>query len=217
MLDLQTTFAKDTVNSYRNAIKIYLEYKKININLPKNLKTTEKLPDYITLEDFKDRVIPMLELVFEDSFKKKVILYFMYFTGLRVNDVVNLKRCNFDLKNRTVRLIIKKSKIEKIIPYTEKVRQLLDAYFKLEPEEKNAFNIGKSTISNTLKKLKPYVPNIKLYPHVLRHSFATHLLMKNMDIRVIQQLMGHKSIKTTERYTRLKTDDLKVKYDKLIK
>lgn len=214
---LKKQYTPKTVNCHNDAIRALLRFLKLNIITPKQTKLVKKIPKYITLNFLEDSLIPMVEVVSERPFRDKVLLYFMFFTGLRKREILGLKRENFNLEERTVKLYISKTKEERILFYTKKVRNLLADYFSIEPEKNNAFNIKESTISNLLRKLNPYFKDVHLYCHLFRDSYAVHLIKQGVDISIVSELLGHHSLQSTMRYTRLKTEDLKNKYDKFIK
>lgn len=216
ILSLKDKVSVSTRNLVRNAIRSYLEFKKVDISLPKNLKPIKTLPSYIPLEKFQNEIIPTVELIFEDSLKTKALLYFWYFTGLRKSEILLLKRKNFDFENRTVKIQIPKTKEERIVCYTDTVKIYVEQYFLTETEEDNAFNLSQMKIKYIFFKLNQYVTDVKLYPHIMRHSYASHLLKQGMDLKSVQDLLGHASINSTIRYTKLNTKDIQEKYDKYI-
>ena len=141
----------------------------------------------------------------------------MFFTGLRKGELVKLKREDFDLEKRTVKVIQSKVRKERITGFTNKVKNMVKDYFLFEAEDKNAFNIVLNTISTLLKNLNPYFKEVHLYPHLFRHSYARHLLNKGIDLSIVSTLMGHSNVQSTMRYLKLQNDDLKGKYDEFIK
>jgi len=217
LLELKNKYAPKTVNLYRTAIKSFLDYLKKDVPIPKQLKIEQKLPEFITLKYFESNVIPMIDLIFENPLKIKTIMYFMFFTGLRVGEISLLKRKYFNLKERTVKIFSPKTKKERIIFYNKKTRNLLDMYFGTTPESKNAFNTETSSIKGYFKRLKPYFKDINFHAHLLRHSFANHFLVNKGEISILKELLGHASIQSTMRYAGLNQEQLKKKYDEFIK
>lgn len=217
LLKLKEKYSPKTVNLYRTAIKSFLDYSKKDIPIPKQLKIDQRLPEFITLKYFEENVIPIVDLVFENPLKIQTILYFMFFSGLRVGELSLLKRKNFNLKERTVKIFAPKTKKERIIFYNKKAKNLLEMYFSTTPETKNAFNAQTSTIKGYFNTLKPYIKDINFHPHLLRHSFANHFLVNNGEISVLKEFLGHASIQSTMRYAGLNQEQLKKKYDEFIK
>ena len=131
--------------------------------------------------------------------KIKAILYFMYFVGCRVGELLHLRREDIDLVNNRVILRRTKSKKHRKAYFTQEVCDLLKVYFAIEPYEFfNAFNLTLKKINFLFEGLKKF--DKKITPHVMRHSFAQHLVRKRIDIRIIKELLGHADIKTTMIY-----------------
>lgn len=182
-----------------------LEKKDIKINLPKKEK---KLPNVLT----KNEIFRLIHSA--DNLKSKLIISMLYSSGMRVSEMVNLKRQDLDLENGegTVKkgkgskdrlFMINKDLSEGLLKYLEKYKENIYLFSKEKPLTTR--NIQK-IINKTSKKagIKK-----KVTPHTLRHSFATHLLESGTDIRVIQVLLGHENLQTTQIYTHVSRDTIK--------
>lgn len=207
-----------TINVCINSIRAYLKFKKINgITLPKINRVTSKLPQYITLDFLEKEIVPNLSILFNkhNAFKYKVLLYFMFFSGLRKSEVFNLERSNIFLKEKEVKVYCKKTKSERMIPLNDRMVNLLRAYFRRYPEKNNAFSIGNKTIDYLFSILKDNFPEVNFHPHLMRCSFAMHLQKKGFTTREIQVMLGHKSILSTVRYEQVDTTLIKDKFNKV--
>lgn len=150
--------------------------------------------------------------------RDKAIMELIYSTGLRVSELINLKLQDVLFNEKLLRVMGKGNK-ERIIPFGDLAEQALREYIKIR---KNLLKKGNSDLSdylfiNNLGKrmndrvirriVKKYVNQLaiikKISPHTLRHSFATHLLNSGMDLRAIQELLGHSRLSTTQIYTHL--------------
>lgn len=201
ILKQKAKYAVETVNSYLKALKVYLKYLKLDIELPKLYKTPKKNPDYLTLEYLEKEIIPTIKVLFpKNQLKYETILYFDFFTGIRKGEHYNLKRNNFDLKNQLVKIYAEKTMKERVLPLNNRITKMLINYFNSEVEEKNAFNLGAGGIDYLYNTLKPNFDEVNLRSDLMRHSFATHCLLHGMDIRDIQQLLGHDNIQSTMKY-----------------
>ena len=192
------------------------------IKLP---KLGTHLPTYLTI----DEVNNLLDIEVSDPFqaRNKAILELMYATGLRISEVVSLEFKNIDFDDCIVRVMGKGSK-ERIVPINDVALKYLKLYIDdYRPE------LVKGTINNYLflnnhgnvitrqgifKMIKKYAleKGIKkeIGPHTLRHTFATHLLENGADLRIIQELLGHSDISTTQIYTHLTNETLHNEYKK---
>ena len=194
-----------------------------NIASPQKWKT---LPKYLTI----DQVTELLEspdLGKTNGLRDKAILELMYATGLRISEVINLKISNLYMEDTFLRVLGKGNK-ERVIPFGETARKYMADYlensrpllYKSISEDFVFLNHrgGKLTRQGLWKIIKGYGKKIGvaavLTPHVLRHSFATHLLEKGADLRSIQMMLGHSSISTTEIYTYVAKKRVKQVYDR---
>ena len=159
------------------------------------------------------------------DYRNKAIIEVMYATGLRVNEIVNLEIKNIDLNNMIIRTFTKGNK-ERIVPFNDEALKYLELYLNYHREvllkkKTNNYlflnNRGERLTTNGLRNILKRIQMINniddyLTPHVIRHSFATHLLENGADLRSIQELLGHENITTTEIYTHLSNEKLKENY-----
>lgn len=155
--------------------------------------------------------------------RDKAILEFLYSSGLRVSELTGLNFLNMDIASGMVRVLGKGGK-ERIVPVGSKALEALDSYLKVRgiPKDGEALFLNNSGVRidrhAVARILQQYVRDIAAFkqisPHVLRHTFATHLLEGGADLRAIQELLGHASLSTTQKYTHIGIDHLMEVYDK---
>lgn len=190
------------------------------INSPKFYR---KLPDILSIEEVDN----LLDIKTENAFdyRNKAMLELMYSSGLRVSELVSLELKDIDLENKIVRCF-GKGKKQRIVPigdyaldylkkYIDEYRPLLKKNYYSESlflnnHGKEMTRQGFFLIIKKIAKEKKIEKNIT--PHMLRHSFATHLLNNGADLRTIQEMLGHSNISTTQIYTNLTTEILKENY-----
>lgn len=181
-------------------------------------KLTKKLPKVMTVSEIEKILTNHLKDI------ESVILELLYGAGLRVSELVNLDMNNIELSSRYVRCTGKGSK-ERIIPIGEKAkksilkylkdREILLKKYKLETKhfliKDNGHFVTRQDVYVFIRKqgeiLKKHIS-----PHTLRHSFATHMLENGADLRVVQELLGHSDVSTTQIYTHVSKKRLKEVY-----
>lgn len=210
--------SKSTVNQINKAMRKYREFSKISVELPKIKKEDKKVRTYITLEELEQEILPMFTLIFRDWEKRELIMRFMFFTGLRLQEILNLKRTDFDLEKREIVIRNTKGKKDRIVKFTKKIGALVQSQFNVEPEETNAFNISREWINYLFRKINKDLKYKKhLSPHIARHAFAKHCLKKGLGIERLQKLMGHADLKTTMIYANPTEEEACIDYDKFIR
>lgn len=202
-----------------------LEYKIKDVsNKITNPRLRRKLPNILTIEEVDNLLDIKLNTPFD--YRNKAMLELMYSSGLRVSELVDLKLSNIDLDNGYVRCL-GKGKKERIVPIGEIALEYLKIYINdyrdsmkkgyytenifLNNHGKNITRQGFFLIIKNIAKEKNINKNIT--PHMLRHSFATHLLNNGANLRTIQEMLGHSSITTTQIYTNVSNDIIKENYE----
>lgn len=212
------------VSSLNTYYKYLLKIGDIQVNplvKHKALKTSKKIQI-----PFSESEINMVldELHFEKDFegvRNKLIIELFYSTGIRRIELVNLKLSQINFESKTLKVLGKRNK-ERILPLIKPVLKTLAKYL----EERNAleFNIDKDYLFLTQKGVKIYETlvyrtindyfsiassKVKKSPHILRHSFATHLLNQGADLNAVKELLGHSSLAATQVYTHNSIAELK--------
>ncbi len=209
----------NTINNCKKAIRSFLNFLEMDNSLvPQSEKVVERLPEFITEEYFENNVIPVIETCCKNPIKIKAVLYFMFYTGLRIGEVVLLKRENIDLKNRTLKFYMPKIKKERLgLITSKKAQKFIQDYFSIEPETINAFNINYYALRQWFVNYKCYFKDINFHPHILRHSFGTYCRKIGIPLEDIKELMGHSNIQTTMIYAHVNIDDIKRRCDEAVK
>ncbi len=190
-------------------------------------KTAVRLPNTLSLPEI-ERLLTAPNVQTPEGIRDRAMLEIMYGCGLRVSELVSLKTRSVDLRARLVRPF-GKGKKERLVPLGDGVSETLTAYLNTarpallarKPPTPFLFVTkrgGPLTRDHFLKLVKAYARDAgiarTISPHALRHSFATHLLSGGADLRAIQEMLGHVSVATTQRYTQVDVARLREVYDK---
>ncbi len=168
----------------------------------KLMKVESKIPDCITEEEL-DRGISIMithngRLM--NSTKLKALLHFLFFSAVRKQEVLNLHRIDFDFNNNIAKVLGKFSK-ERYVYFPKNVSKEIQDFFNSEPEQNNAFNVTLGQL-NYMPKILGKCINKKVYMHLFRHSASRNMNDNGIDLPVISQILGHKSVNTTMIYLR---------------
>ena len=183
-------------------------------------KLDKSLPKFLTEEEMKKYIeAPKEDKMF--SKRNRAILEMLYSTGMRVSELVGLNVEHVDFFGQIVK-VAGKGKKERLIPIGDTALKAIKSYLDERKDKKSVLFLNKNgtRISTrgvcdvTHKYLHQFGSDKKISPHVLRHSFATHLLDRGADLRSVQELLGHANLSTTQIYTHVTTDRLKKVYDK---
>jgi integrase/recombinase XerC len=185
-------------------------------------KTPKRLPVFVDEHQMENL---FSAVTFEDGFngiRDRLILDLFYQTGIRRSELTHLKEVDIDLFNSTIKVLGKRNK-ERIIPISLQLKRNLESYLQVK-EELNLSNpmllvsekghtLTEQKVYSVVKKYLSLITTIqKKSPHVLRHTFATHLLNNGADINAVKDLLGHANLSATQVYTHNTIDKLKKSY-----
>ena len=181
-------------------------------------KSKKRLPVFIE----EDQIASLLnEVQFEEGFvgqRNKLIIELFYVTGIRLSELINIKISDVDFNNQSIKVLGKRNK-ERIIPLSSNVINDLNLFIKSNKQNKYLFtNLEGDKLYNKLvyRLVNKYIGEIssvnKKSPHILRHTFATHMLNNGADINAIKELLGHANLSATQVYTHNTIEKLKTVY-----
>ena len=208
----------------RQFYKYLKDENKVEVNPAEKIQTPEvkkSLPDYLTLEEIEE----LFACIREDDpyeLRDKAMFELLYSSGLRISEACNLKLEDVDLDNMFLTVRGKGGR-ERLVPFGEQSLMVLRKYLEKARDDilKNRFSdylfiskkgdyLNRKSVWRLLKKYLARTEITKVVtPHTFRHSFATHLIENNADLRSVQELLGHIDISTTQIYTHLASRTLK--------
>lgn len=224
---LEDKFAIRTMSRYLSTFKSFFKFleaeKRIDANPVENIdspKIAKIIPEYLSIEEV-DSILSKPDVNSKLGLRDKALLETMYGSGLRVSEVINLTVSNVFFKDEFIRVFGKGSK-ERIVPIGKTGLKFIQKYIDesrvyLRNEKSDNFlflnfrgkKLSRMGVFDIVKKYSKEAQIEKdVHPHTMRHSFATHLLQGGADIRVIQEMLGHASITTTQIYTHTNRDYL---------
>ena len=222
-----------SVNRKISAVRAFYRYKlkikelttnpTLSIHAP---KIPKKLPQYV---DAKDMEHLFSDVPFEDSFeglRDRTILELFYATGMRLSELLNIKTQDVHLQDNTIKVLGKRNK-ERLVPFGNKLSELLTIYLgylekKFVEGTKNNYifvtakgeQLYPKAVYRIVRKYLDMVTTIdKRSPHVIRHTFATHMLNNGADLNAIKTILGHSSLASTQVYTHNSIEQLKSIYN----
>ena len=226
--DIKATSVNRKIASLKTYFKFLMRQEVIKKNPMqkiKVLKTQKRLPSFVKEGD----MVNLLDkVVFEDTlegWRDRLILEFFYATGMRLSELIQLKENQVDLHKRTIKVLGKRNK-ERVIPFPVNIVSIIEHYLQIRNR-----GIGPSTHGNLFvtdkgepcypmmvyrivkKYLNEFTTSEKRSPHVLRHSYATHLLNKGAEINAVKDLLGHTSLAATQVYTHNSMEKIKKAFD----
>ena len=175
----------------------------------------KRLPEIFSLEEVR-AMLDVASASPEAPLRDRLILCLLYSTGIRVSELVNIRVRDVDLPHRTIRIFGKRSK-ERIVPFNQTTRDLMHDFMRSTGhrhddylfKSKKSSRISDRHVRRLMARYAQLAGIMKqASPHILRHSYATHLLEAGADIKYIQLLLGHKDIRTTQIYTHVANKDL---------
>lgn len=192
----------------------------LTLNL-KRPRLDKKLPVYLSV----DEVFHLLDTIEDQDLptkypiRDKTIFELLYATGVRCSELVNIRLCDVDMTNKTIRILGKGNK-ERMVLFGEKAKEKIELYFAHERCEQKRQDeplflnyrrekLTPRTVQRIVELFRRFLKvDRNITPHKIRHSFATHLLNQGADLRVVQELLGHKTLASTEKYTHVSLEEL---------
>lgn len=239
--DIKTYLVKLHENNYKgttisrkiSSLRTFYSFLYDNNLVDKNIfkyvvvpKKEKRLPKYITNDDVTS-IFSVPDISSPIGERNRLILELLYGAGIRVSELCNIKVKDIDLNNKTIRILGKGSK-ERIVFYGDICAEILELYLSDGRNTLLNKNNNEYLIIGAYKKDKPLTTrsieliindiiekaaiNKKVTPHVLRHTFATHLLNEGCDILMVKELLGHSSLDTTGIYTHVSNERLRKVY-----
>ena len=215
------------LSTLRSFYHYLIRYKGVKVNPTRGLrapKLNRTIPEFLTFDQMMT-LFDSFDLNDPAALRNRVILETMYACGLRVSEVCSLTLAELDLNERILTVTGKGDK-QRIVPFYKRLRTLLTRYLRdsraLYLKEEHGFVFvsqrGAPITPRAVQLILAQAGqdaglNQPLHPHMLRHSFATHLLDNGVDLRTVQELLGHSSLSTTQIYTHVTVDRLKQSVD----
>ena len=220
------------ISSLRTFYNYLLKEGKIEVNYFKeveNVKTPKKLPSFVDETDMKS-ILDSIDTNTDLGKRNRVLIELLYATGMRVSEVCNLEVNQINLYNNTIKVngkgkkdrivILYKGIAEQLKYYIDFTRSNLLSISKDSEERKVFINYkgGKLTPRGVRKIINNLIDhcavNKHVSPHMIRHSFATSLLNNGADLRIVQELLGHENLQTTQIYTHVSNESMKSAFEK---
>lgn len=227
--DYKSTSIGRKISSLRTFYSYLYEEEKVDKNIFKYIsvpKKDKRLPKYITNEEV-DAIFKVPDITSPLGQRNRLILELLYGGGIRVSELCSIKVNDIDIDNKTIRILGKGGK-ERIVFYGSTCAEILELYLSdgrnilLNKKNNEYLIIGayKKDKPLTTRSVQLILNDIiekasikkKITPHVLRHTFATHLLNEGCDILIVKELLGHSSLDTTGIYTHVSNERLRKVY-----
>ncbi|MCX7785521.1 MAG: tyrosine recombinase XerC [candidate division WOR-3 bacterium] len=211
------------LSSLKSLYRYLMRKKLVQVNPARVVKTpkiTKKLPGFLT--QYQTQKLLDIHGNDEQSCRNRAIMEVLYGAGLRAQELINLNLSDIDFYNEVI-LVKGKGGKERIVPLGSYAQKALKEYLAIRKDKNNPavfLNLkGKRLTTRSVQmivksQIARLADAVRISPHTLRHTFATHLLERGADIKAVQELLGHSSLATTQIYTHLSVERLKKIYDK---
>jgi len=181
----------------------------------------KKLPVYLSVDEITHLLedVTCEDLPSKHPQRDKAIFELLYATGVRCSELINIKLEDVDFENKTIR-IFGKGRTERIVLFGDKAKEQVLAYIDRErpvinnQQERLFLNyrdepLTSRSVQRIIEMFRKFLKvGRNITPHKIRHSFATHMLNRGVDLRIVQELLGHKSLSSTEKYTHVSLEQL---------
>ena len=203
----------NTINQHKKALIKLIKTFKFDFEIPKFSQAVNHIPEYFDEDFFFEKIIPAINSLFKDGIKIKCLFYLLFYTGLRVSEIANLNKSDFDLKNLSIKIQNRKAKNPIVVYYPKGMADLVEVQFDLHPENEKIFNCSDDSIRYYCKILSENLGK-HITPHTFRHSFAVNYLKRGGGSKNLQSLLGHRSGTSTAIYMQMTDKDREAEYRK---
>lgn len=231
---LEETSVNRKIASLKAFYKFLLREEKIEKNPMQKirvLKTQKRLPSFVQENNITEvldhKEYKKVKVEWNDSledWRRRLILELFYATGIRLSELIGLKENQVNLRDRTIKVLGKRNK-ERVVPFPRGIVSILEGYRKVRNREVDVKDHGMLLVTDSGEPLYPMMVyrvvkqhlkdsgSQKTSPHVLRHTYATHLLNKGAEINAVKDLLGHSSLAATQVYTHNSMEKIKKAFD----
>ena len=218
-------YSKNTISRRVSAIRSFYKYLARNgyvnynpFSLTKGPKKDKLLPKFLYYNEL-EKLFEACDLKTFEGVRDRLLLEILYATGMRIGELEKVKLKDVNLYDNSIKILGKGNK-ERIVYFGDYAREILDMYLNMRDDSctylfiSNRYNPLSAREARYIidKLVKKACLNTKVSPHMLRHSFATHLLNEGCDLLSVQELLGHESLRATQIYTHVTNDRLKDVY-----
>lgn len=223
--------AKSTISRKLSSLRTFYKYLVLNNKVESNPfllvsspKKEKRIPKFINYNNMEE-ILNVPNIKTKEGQRERVILEVLYASGVRVSELVNIKLKDIDFSNKNI-LILGKGSKERLVSFGDYALEYINLYLKegrnllLDGVKSDYLIVGKKSEKLTTRRVEQIVDDIikrtsiklNITPHMFRHTFATHLLDNGCDLLVVQELLGHASLSSTEIYTHVSNEHLREVY-----
>lgn len=223
--------AKSTISRKLSSLRTFYKYLVLNNKVESNPfllvsspKKEKKIPKFINYNNIEE-ILNVPNIKTKEGQRERVILEVLYASGVRVSELVNIKLKDIDFSNKNI-LIFGKGSKERLVSFGDYALEYINLYLKegrnllLDGVKSDYLIVGKKSEKLTTRRVEQIIDDIikrtsiklNITPHMFRHTFATHLLDNGCDLLVVQELLGHASLSSTEIYTHVSNEHLREVY-----
>lgn len=223
--------AKSTISRKLSSLRTFYKYLGLNNKVKSNPfllvsspKKEKRIPKFINYNNMEE-ILNVPNIKTKEGQRERVILEVLYASGVRVSELVNIKLKDIDFSNKNI-LIFGKGSKERLVSFGDYALEYINLYLKegrnllLDGVKSDYLIVGKKSEKLTTRRVEQIIDDIikrtsiklNITPHMFRHTFATHLLDNGCDLLVVQELLGHASLSSTEIYTHVSNEHLREVY-----
>lgn len=223
--------AKSTISRKLSSLRTFYKYLVLNNKVESNPfllvsspKKEKRIPKFINYNNMEE-ILNVPNIKTKEGQRERVILEVLYASGVRVSELVNIKLKDIDFSNKNI-LILGKGSKERLVSFGDYALEYINLYLKegrnllLDGVKSDYLIVGKKSEKLTTRRVEQIIDDIikrtsiklNITPHMFRHTFATHLLDNGCDLLVVQELLGHSSLSSTEIYTHVSNEHLREVY-----